>query len=801
MKATKHPIRKSSRRPRLRASAVWLIAACLGLLFFAGARSVQAQTPSVTTDKTTYATGEDIVVTFQGGPGNPLDWIGIYPEGVTPGDVGSTRWSYVDGTEDGTVGVADGTITFAGGVPAPGGWVAHLLENDSYTSLASVTFQVEALGPAPRVFAGHSEYLPDEDIVISFINGPGNALDWIGIYPEGADPGGANYSLWFYVDNTDTGSVGLSDGSVIFAGGSLELGNYKAYLYVDDSYTYVAETSFAVVDSFVSGLVRTDARIYAPGQPITVNFSNGSGGAKDWIAVYRAGDTPGDVDSLLWSYVDGTQSGNTGVANGSIQFDEGLSEDGDYVVYFLWNDSYTFWGQEAITVSSLVAGPWLLTVHPIDGSDNNGPIVEFSGAITNGLTSLDVDTIQLKLDGVVVIHETTEQDGLVIVTYANTTFFAAESTHTFELSYQDDADPAESYTNTVEFTVGLYRNINLPAPIYFEDFDGTPQEQLPAGWSEESYTEVVTPESDLGNLDSASYATWIVVEASRFESPLIAYSDPGYEVNYQRVLSANPLNVVNGEVLQGPLAEGQFVMGNSGWRQGLSQVLYLYTPDYDLSGHTDVHVAYYSLWEQNQDSVGAVEYSIDAGQSWLPVVYMLDGPDIVRDAQDTIDAVTTFTQEHNDVAQYVDPITSELVGGTYGTFIAAPISQDLAPFISPRVDDDTVESKRVELFRLPEADDQSQVRFRFAHAGTDSWYFGIDNFGLYSIPETVEPPTLTVSLDEGSLTISWPAEASGFALELTSDLTQLNWTTVDVGGGNSYTVTPSEAAAFYRMRQ
>ena len=32
MKATKHPIRKSSRRPRLRASAVWLIAACLGLL-------------------------------------------------------------------------------------------------------------------------------------------------------------------------------------------------------------------------------------------------------------------------------------------------------------------------------------------------------------------------------------------------------------------------------------------------------------------------------------------------------------------------------------------------------------------------------------------------------------------------------------------------------------------------------------------------------------------------------------------------------------------------------------------------
>ena len=50
-----------------------------------------------------------------------------------------------------------------------------------------------------------------------------------------------------------------------------------------------------------------------------------------------------------------------------------------------------------------------------------------------------------------------------------------------------------------------------------------------------------------------------------------------------------------------------------------------------------------------------------------------------------------------------------------------------------------MESKRVELYRLAGADNQSHVRFRFAHAGTDSWYFGVDAFGIYSIPSVAAP--------------------------------------------------------------
>ena len=86
----------------------------------------------------------------------------------------------------------------------------------------------------------------------------------------------------------------------------------------------------------------------------------------------------------------------------------------------------------------------------------------------------------------------------------------------------------------------------------------------------------------------------------------------------------------------------------------------------------------------------------------------------------------------------------EPIGGSYGAFIGADIGASLAPYISGRVDDNHFESKRYELHRLPEADNQAKVRIRFAMNGTWSWYWAVDNFGLYSIEET---PTTAPAID------------------------------------------------------
>ena len=116
-------------------------------------------------------------------------------------------------------------------------------------------------------------------------------------------------------------------------------------------------------------------------------------------------------------------------------------------------------------------------------------------------------------------------------------------------------------------------------------------------------------------------------------------------------------------------------------------------------------------------------------RSWLPVVYMLDdqagAADIIR-TNGVIDVTATFGT----------PRADQAFGLAYSNFIGAPVSDALRPYITGRINDDQVESKRFEVFRLPAADNQSSVRFRLVQAGTASWYWGIDNWGLYIIPYT-----------------------------------------------------------------
>ena len=345
--------------------------------------------------------------------------------------------------------------------------------------------------------------------------------------------------------------------------------------------------------------------------------------------------------------------------------------------------------------------------------------------------------------------------------------------------------------------------ISLPTPIYFENFNTVAEGGLPAGWYQTNYSTRPEAGFDLHNLNSASYATWVVVERARFTSNFVGYSSHT-PVDYSRVLSFNPNNVVNGQTVTN-LATGRFVFCTSGYRDG-NQVMYLFTPDFNLTGRTNVHVAFNSLWEQNQDNIAALEYSTNGGAQWLPVTYLLDGPDVLT-TSGNVDAIKTFTNRYPDVAVYTDPVTQTQKGGFYGEFIAAPMSQALSPFISARVDDNPVESKRVELFRLPAADNQPAVRFRFAHAGADSWYWGVDDFGLYSItpgqlpiistgPASVNlteglTATFTVSATgQGQLTYQWEFNGVGIEGATNSSLVLANLTSANAG---LYTVVVSNA--------
>ncbi len=671
------------------------------------------------------------------------------------------------------------------------------------TLIAAATFLAAgtALGQTPTVVAEHDNYLPEDPIVVSFSGGPGNTKDWIGIYPDGVTPGSQNSTRWNYVDGTQGGNSGLKEGSVLFPTGLSFGGVWKAFFLLNDGYEVLAETSFTVLEPG-SPLVHMGGRSYPVGQAISVTFTNGPANPKDWIGIYPAGEIPdGSPAATLWSYGDGTQGGTAGVGAGTITFAGGLNVPGDYVAFLLRDDGYEVLASESFKVTPLTTTlPRVVSVTPGNNASGLPPVVPFRATLADGTTKVVPGSVALTVNGSAVTPTVVSAAGETTVTYTNSVLLASGSSPTFLLTFSDNATPANRFTNEVTVTIGTWENLELPSPIVLETFDGTAEGGLPAGWVPKSYSAADNPEFDLGDLNSASYANWVVVDVARFSGSFVTYSNPdnpdSWETDYRRVLTPNPFNVVNGQVVNGPLASGRMVFGNSGYRNGASQVLFLQSPDFNLSGKTDVNLVFHSLWEQNQDSIAAVEYSVDSGATWLPVVYLIDQNDIVRTEAGDTDAEATFNTERGDIARYTDDNGAE-VGGTYGAFIAAPVSANLAPFIQGRRDDDAAGSKRIEKFRLPQADNQAKVRLRFAHAGTDSWYWGLDNVGLYSMGAVGPAPVVSISRTGDSVTVSWTGSGT---LVASASLTTPDWQPVAGVTGNSVTLPVSDTAKFFRVQ-
>lgn len=385
-----------------------------------------------------------------------------------------------------------------------------------------------------------------------------------------------------------------------------------------------------------------------------------------------------------------------------------------------------------------------------------------------GGTTVTADSIKLRLDDAETTATVTPAGNTFTASYQVATLFAPESTHKITFTWQDSANGQQ--TNEWSFKVGAYKSITLPTALYLETFDEVAEEAMPTGWVVTNQTDSLVAGPDLTNPDSDSYLDWVVISSNTFSA-----------VFDHRRLNVLPV-VVNGVPLTS-LISSNFAYAESDNRSG-NQVQVLTSPDFDLSGKTNIYLSFHSIYEQNQDSLGAVEYSTDQGQTWQPALYMLEEADVVKNADGTVDAVATLTNPQTDSA-FAQP---------YGAYIGAAITQDLAPFISARVNDDPLESKRVEVLRLAKADNQAKVRLRFIQTGTGSWYFGVDDVGLYSIEGPLPPQITTQPVSQlvsagGTLTLTVVASGTGpFTYQW-----KLN--DADVSGATSDTLTVSNFSA------
>ena len=430
--------------------------------------------------------------------------------------------------------------------------------------------------------------------------------------------------------------------------------------------------------------------------------------------------------------------------------------------------------------------PYVKNVTPtIINRLENQPSANLVVILADGTNPLDDSSIALKIDGKDVTTTKVRAGNTVTVTYTPTTLQIPGDEHSGELSFKSSANGATVNTRTWKFR--NLKNIILPTAKVTENFDSYEEGTVPTGWVATNFTDTGTEGEDLDNLNSDSYKGWIVVSRARLEG-----------------LKGRAFNVAPGQFVNGvevtSLAEGNLLYAESDVRGG-NQVQFIISKPFNLSAITNVVMSLSSLYEQNQDSLGAIEYTVDGGTNWLPVVYFLDiadsGGDIRLNLDGTVDAVATFTAVNADTAAWTDNGVAK--GDNYGDGILAPITAALGVYIAPRINDNSTIDKRVEVFSLPAAGRKTDVRLRFAQLGTGKLYLGVDNIAFYEGPVPTSVPVqsnLTIAqAASGQITISWTGTGT---LETAATVTG-PWTAA-ASQANPQTV-PATGTRFYRVRQ
>ena len=211
--------------------------------------------------------------------------------------------------------------------------------------------RIAAQTPPPVSLAIGSEvYAMGEPISVTFAEGPGNPKDWVGIYRPDMIPGSAAAPAWAYVNGSKTAGQGRIGGTLVFDD-ALPPGNYVARFFENDGYKQLASAPFSIAEP--PGIT-VGSEVYLPDEPITIHFARGPGNPKDWIAIYRPDMIPAKTPSLLWAFVNGTQTAGEGLASGSVTFAAGLPA-GEYVARYLENDGYNQLAEVSFNVTDTTA--------------------------------------------------------------------------------------------------------------------------------------------------------------------------------------------------------------------------------------------------------------------------------------------------------------------------------------------------------------------------------------------------------------------------------------------------------------
>jgi hypothetical protein len=108
----------------------------------------QGAAAELATERARYRPGEPLVLRYRQAPGNRYDWIGLFPADGSPPEAGRLLlWQHLRGRVAGEIrfdrAVNEGTWPLP-----PGRYVAWLLEDDGYRTLARAELGIEDPRPS-----------------------------------------------------------------------------------------------------------------------------------------------------------------------------------------------------------------------------------------------------------------------------------------------------------------------------------------------------------------------------------------------------------------------------------------------------------------------------------------------------------------------------------------------------------------------------------------------------------------------------------------------------------------------------
>lgn len=279
--------------------------------------------------------------------------------------------------------------------------VRHRDRNLEWSAWSTVDsfFVYNSFSEGPSVMMDSNYYELGTPLQATYVNGPGNATDWIGLYHLGNVPGSIPSTAWAYCN-------GVS-GVLSFSGNALTASDmYYAGFFELDGYSELAPR-----DTFYYGkipVLTTDTNAYALGDVIPVYIANAPAIA-DSVEILKVGFAHGEQPSAFWGAVSTTSDTLlvSGLPKGYYaanyyfkgQFEIGATmffSVGDTITQ-LWIDQPVYeLGEDIVATWTDAPGivkDWLGIYH--NGDDpNTDPLVIYSyfGGVANGSKTL-TDTL------------------------------------------------------------------------------------------------------------------------------------------------------------------------------------------------------------------------------------------------------------------------------------------------------------------------------------------------------------------------------------------------------------------------